>query len=89
MGLELPFWSELLEINQRAARTFSPIRYQSTDIAITEDGPVVVELNYGGGFDLPQYASGRGILTQEVRNFFESCGVRFETRKKRLLPGKH
>ncbi|MBT8155943.1 hypothetical protein KMP13_19165 [Epibacterium ulvae] len=75
MGLQLPFWSELRALNERAARIFAPIRYQSTDIAITPDGPVVVELNYGGGFDLPQYASGRGMLTPEVCAFFQSCGV--------------
>lgn len=87
MGLELPFWSDLREINARAAAIYAPIRYQSTDIAITEDGPVVVELNYGGGFDLPQYASGRGMLTPEVRAFFEGCGVEFGgKRKKKRLP---
>ncbi|NVK15409.1 MAG: hypothetical protein HWE35_14665 [Rhodobacteraceae bacterium] len=75
MGLQLPHWNKLKEINDRAARIFAPIRYQSTDIAITEDGPVLVEMNYGGGFDLPQYASGRGMLTPEVRAFFKSCGV--------------
>ncbi|MHC0053674.1 sugar-transfer associated ATP-grasp domain-containing protein [Actibacterium sp. D379-3] len=85
VGLELPFWSELCEINDRAGRIFAPIRYQSTDIAITEAGPVIVELNYGGGFDLPQYASGRGLLTPQVRAFFESCGVEFGRKKKRRL----
>ncbi|MWD26262.1 hypothetical protein E0K89_002085 [Aquicoccus sp. SCR17] len=89
-GLELPFWSQLLEINERAAQLFAPIRYQSTDIAITQDGPVVVELNYGGGFDLPQYASGRGMLTPAVRAFFEGCGVVFAPKKKRrLIWGSH
>ncbi|RYH03997.1 hypothetical protein EU805_01090 [Salipiger sp. IMCC34102] len=87
MGMELPFWSELREMNERAARLFGPIRYQSTDIAITDEGPVVVELNYGGGFDLPQYASGRGLLTAEVRSFFESCGVDFApVKRKRRFP---
>ncbi|WP_168174880.1 sugar-transfer associated ATP-grasp domain-containing protein [Thioclava sp. JM3] len=85
MGMELPFWKELLEINERAARSFAPVRYQSTDIAITADGPVVVEINAGGGFDLPQYSNGRGMLTPEVRAFFESCGVKFRP-KKSLLP---
>ncbi|WP_142634053.1 sugar-transfer associated ATP-grasp domain-containing protein [Ruegeria faecimaris] len=90
MGLKLPFWDELIEINDRAARTFQPIRYQSTDIAITESGPVVVELNYGGGFDLPQYASGRGMLTPEVRSFFEGFGYDLDAKpqKKRWLFGK-
>ncbi|MEP2027918.1 MAG: sugar-transfer associated ATP-grasp domain-containing protein [Paracoccaceae bacterium] len=81
-GLKLPFWDELLEINARAANIFAPIRYQSTDIAITADGPVIIELNYGGGFDLPQYASGRGMLTPEVRSFFEECGVDFGDKPK-------
>ncbi|KEO51845.1 sugar-transfer associated ATP-grasp domain-containing protein [Thioclava pacifica] len=85
MGMILPFWSEVLEINERAARSFAPIRYQSTDIAITETGPVVVEINAGGGFDLPQYSNGKGMLTPEVRAFFESCGVEFKP-KKSLLP---
>lgn len=74
MGRTLPYWEQLVEINARAAQLFAPIRYQSTDIAITGEGPVIVELNYGGGFDLPQYASGRGMLTPKVRAFFESHG---------------
>lgn len=86
MGLELPFWSQLREMNERAALAFAPIRYQSTDIAITEAGPVIVELNYGGGFDLPQYAGGRGLLTPEVRAFFEGCGVVFGENQKRRFP---
>ncbi|MEM0946233.1 MAG: sugar-transfer associated ATP-grasp domain-containing protein [Pseudomonadota bacterium] len=89
MGLELPFWSQLREINDRAARIFAPIRYQSTDIAITEQGPVIVEINYGGGFDLPQYASGRGMLTNEVRQFFESCGVEFAGKRSGIFGSRH
>lgn len=85
MGMTLPHWNTLIEINARAAQIFAPIRYQSTDIAITAEGPVIVELNYGGGFDLPQYASGRGMLTPEVRAFFESHGWSFEAQKRRSL----
>jgi len=84
MGLVLPHWDKLREVNRRAAEIFAPIRYQSTDIGITQDGPVVVELNYGSGFGLPQNASGRGLLTQEVREFFEECGYTFgQTDKKK------
>ncbi len=75
MGMTLPHWDELLRINDLAARTFAPLRYGSTDIAITPDGPVVVELNYGGAFELPQNATGRGFLTPEVLDFFAECGV--------------
>lgn len=90
MGSALPYWDKLLEINARAAEVFAPIRYQSTDIAITETGPIIIELNYGGGFDLPQYASGRGMLTPEVRAFFELNGYSFEApaQKKRSFFGR-
>ncbi|MEK9661332.1 MAG: hypothetical protein VW644_06305 [Alphaproteobacteria bacterium] len=44
------------------------------DIAITRDGPVLIEINTGGGFDLPQLASGEGFLTDEVGEFFRACG---------------
>lgn len=91
MGLKLPYWEQLRDLNARAAQIFAPIRYQSTDIAITPGGPVIVELNYGGGFDLPQYASGRGMLTPEVRAFFEQhgCALGSSRKSKRSFFGCH
>ena len=77
VGEHLPHWSKLLELNEACALTFSPVRYQSMDIAITEAGPVVIEINTGGSFMLPQLASGTGFLTPDVRDFFESCGYTF------------
>jgi hypothetical protein len=53
---------------------FQPVRYQSMDVAVTPDGPVLIEINTGGGFDLPQLASGQGFLTDEVCEFFRACG---------------
>jgi hypothetical protein len=85
MGMKLPHWDKLLEINANAAQIFAPIKYQPTDIAITQDGPMVVELNYGGGFDLPQYASGRGMMTPEVRAFFAANGCFTDEPRKRGL----
>jgi hypothetical protein len=78
VGVSLPYWRELRELNAACARLLAPIRYHSLDIAITEKGPVVIEVNFGGGFDLPQFATGKGILTDEIRGFFESCGYRFD-----------
>ena len=40
------------------------------DIAITPAGLMLIEINTGGSFTLPQFASGRGFLTDEVRAFF-------------------
>jgi putative polysaccharide biosynthesis protein len=76
IGEFLPDWDRLIETSTRAARLFAPVRYQSLDVALTENGPVVIEINTGGGFDLPQNASGVGMLTDEVRDFFRACGSR-------------
>lgn len=80
VGTMLPHWQALREVNKAVARLFAPVRYQSLDIALTDAGPVVVEINSGGSFLLPQLASGRGLLTEEVRGFFESCGWRPDKR---------
>jgi hypothetical protein len=61
---------------RETAPIFQPVRYQSMDIAITDDGPVLIEINTGGGFDLPQLASGKGFLTDDVGEFFRSRGYR-------------
>jgi hypothetical protein len=74
VGETVPMWEHVLELAHACAPIFRPVRYQSMDIAIAEDGPLLIEINTGGGFDLPQLASGEGFLTDEVRSFFRSCG---------------
>jgi len=76
VGETLPHWGELLDLARAGAQIFAPVRYQSMDVAITPDGPSLIEINSGGAFDLPQLASGRGLLTDEVQAFFAACGVR-------------
>lgn len=68
--VRLPCWQEVMALNERCAWLYSQIEYSSTDIAITPDGPVVIEVNFGGAFTLPQLASGQGFLSNEVANFF-------------------
>jgi hypothetical protein len=74
VGLRLPMWGELLEVNRTSARAYAAVRYQSLDIALTPEGPCVIEVNSGGSFVLPQIATGRGILTPDFRSFLRSCG---------------
>jgi len=76
LGEIVPMWDRVLDMAHTCAPIFQPVRYQSMDIAITQDGPVLIEINTGGGFDLPQLASGMGFLTDEVRDFFRSCGYK-------------
>lgn len=74
IGRKLPHWQRLREVNERVARLHAPLNYQSTDIALTDDGPVVIEVNAGSSFTLPQYASGKGFFTPKVRALFRSYG---------------
>ena len=80
VGKTLPFWKQLRALNETCARLYAPVQFNSLDIALTADGPTVVEINTGGGFDLPQLASGKGFLTDEVRDFFASSGWKFKRR---------
>jgi Sugar-transfer associated ATP-grasp len=83
VGFALPYWRELLELNDTVTSMFTPVRYSSLDIAITDTGPVVIEMNTGGSMELPQLASGRGFLTDENIAFFRKCGYRFKGDPKR------
>ena len=74
VGEALPMWDQMLDLARTTAPIFAPVRYQSMDIAITEVGPPLVEINTGGSFTLPQFATGRGFLTDPVREFFRDCG---------------
>jgi hypothetical protein len=75
------------DLHERAVRLFGAIAYQSTDIAITPDGPVLVELNYAGSFDVLQNGTGKGLLQPEVRDFFAFHGQDFAPRRRGLLGG--
>jgi hypothetical protein len=74
LGKIVPMWDRVIELVHTCAPIFQPVRYQSMDIAITQDGPVLIELNTGGGWDLLQLGSGQGFLTDDVVDFFRSCG---------------
>lgn len=86
VGETLPMWDDVMGLALACSEIFAPVRYQSVDVAITPNGPMLIEINTGGAFDLPQLATGRGFLTDEVQEFFRECGVRpwaSKTRRRR------
>ncbi len=74
LGERVPMWDRILALAEKAAWVFEPCRYQSMDIAVGQAGPILIEANTGGGFDLPQLASGKGFLTDECIEFFRDRG---------------
>jgi hypothetical protein len=66
-GVRLPLWSELMALAEAAARAFPRLPYQAWDIALTPEGPVVVELNSAGDVSLWQRATGKGLMNDRFR----------------------
>ena len=71
VGATLPDWTALTGLCLRAARAFPGLRMQAWDIALTERGPVLVEVNIGGDFNLPQLAHATGLMDERFRAFLD------------------
>ena len=76
VGETLPTWDRIVGLAHECSNIFAPVRYQSMDIAILEDGPSVIEVNSGGAFNLVQFAGSRGFLADDVLEFFRGCGYK-------------
>lgn len=76
VGFAVPDWSNVVEAGLRAATTLPEIRTQSWDIAVTDRGPVILEVNYGGDLNLAQLAWGSGLLDDAYRAHLAECGVK-------------
>ena len=62
IGTILPDWPQLVDMVLRAATLLPGIGTQSRDIAISADGPVILEVNLDGDLNLTPLPSGRGTL---------------------------
>lgn len=71
-GFELPLWQSVTELCRSAAVELPGLPFQAWDIAICPDGPVLVEANIGGDLNLPQIASGNGIMDQRLTEFLQT-----------------
>ena len=76
VGMTIPGWQHLTAMVGTASQVFAGIRTQSWDVALTADGPVFLELNYGGDLNLHQLAHGAGVLDETYREHLRRCGYR-------------
>ena len=76
VGTDIPMWEKLTSMVETAAKVFTGIRTQSWDVALTADGPVFLELNYGGDLNLHQLAHGSGVLDDTYREHLKRCGYK-------------
>lgn len=62
-GIQIPFWKETLEMIDKASKVMYQVKYVGWDIAITEDGPILIEGNNDPGytgFQYPMFTQGHG-----------------------------
>ena len=76
IGTLIPQWEALTRLAVSAAEILPGIRTQSWDIAITAEGPVLLEVNYGGDLNLAQLAHGAGVLDERYTEHLARWGYR-------------
>ena len=76
VGTRIPCWDELLNLVCRVSRVFAGLRTQSWDVAPTDRGPVLLEVNFGGDLNLAQLAYGTGVLDDAFAAHLSRCGYR-------------
>ncbi|MGI9491838.1 MAG: sugar-transfer associated ATP-grasp domain-containing protein [Geminicoccaceae bacterium] len=69
LDVTLPDWWAALDVCLHAAAMFTGLRLQAWDVALTNRGPVLIEVNIGGDFNLPQLALGAGLMQPNFTDF--------------------
>ena len=72
-GFELPGWQKILELCALGGKVFPLMKVHHWDFALTDKGPVIMELNDIGGTQISQM-HGSGLLTEPTRAFLKAHG---------------
>jgi hypothetical protein len=75
LNIVLPEWERTKELCIAAAASLPGIMVQGWDVALGDGGPIILEANIVGDFDLPQMANGEGLLSTELRGALKSVGL--------------
>lgn len=71
----LPYWKEIKEMVCQAHLAFPGFIIPGWDVAICDDGPVMLEVNACGDIDLTQHAERRGLFNQQFLSGMEDWGI--------------
>lgn len=73
VGFKLPGWDLIIEACRRGGAVFPLMKIHYWDFALTNRGPLILELNDLGGTLSPQI-HGQGLLTEDTRDFIKRYG---------------
>lgn len=74
-GLRLPYWQESLRLIRRVALRFKFSRSLGWDLALTAEGPMIVEANEAWGAQTPQIAHDRGLVEGRFQEALRQAGA--------------
>jgi hypothetical protein len=72
-GFRLPGWDRVLDACKRGGHAFPLMKIHHWDFALTDRGPLVLELNDMGATEMVQ-VHGHGLLTPDTREFLKRHG---------------
>jgi hypothetical protein len=76
LNFQIPYWNDLKKIAIKAQKEFHHMKSIGWDIAVTPEGPVIIEANQHWGTVGLQATNG-GLLTEKNRRLFEQYGISF------------
>lgn len=84
IGLQMPDWQAALDLARSAHAIFPEFGVCGWDIAMTEDGPKIVECNDNPSHTLYQMAVGRGVLNADFNPIWDKVTARQKQQMARL-----
>ena len=83
VGARISWWEQVVALGRRAAVTLPGVRTQSWDVALTDWGPILLEVNWGGDLNLAQLAWGKGALDEAYLEHLRACGFLLSPARRR------
>ncbi len=75
-NFQIPYWDDIKEMTVKAQKIFDHSKSIGWDIAISSEGPIIIEGNLSWGTAGMQAANG-GLLNKKNRNLFAQYGISF------------
>lgn len=72
-GVIVSDFNQAKTLAEKAANIYPNLHIQSWDVALSDQGPSLLEVNPGGNFNIIQLANGRGAFDPEFREFLTWC----------------
>lgn len=72
VGFTIPHWNRVLDVVRAATVHFPGIKIQNWDVALSEDGPVLIELNTNAGFEMAQMVTRKPFMDADAQGLLSA-----------------